>query len=60
MFLSLLLFTQKFECDSCQETRELITELAALSGKLSVEVHDFVEDKEQVTKYNLDKIPATA
>jgi len=52
-------FTQKFECDSCQETRELMEELAALSDKLSVEVHDFIEDKEQVTKYNLDKIPAT-
>ncbi len=52
-------FTQKFECDSCQETRELIEELAALSGKLSVEVHDFVENKDQVAKYNIDKIPAT-
>lgn len=52
-------FTQKFECDSCQETRELMEELAALSGKLSVEVHDFVENKDQVAKYNIDKIPAT-
>lgn len=52
-------FTQKFECDSCQETRELIEELAALSGKLSVEVHDFVENKDQVAQYNIDKIPAT-
>jgi len=52
-------FTQKFECDSCQETRELIEELAALSGKLSVEIHDFVENKDQVAKYNVDKIPAT-
>lgn len=52
-------FTQKFECDSCQETRELMEELAALYGKLSVEVHDFVENKDQVAKYNIDKIPAT-
>ncbi len=52
-------FTQKFECASCQETRELIEELAALSGKLSVEVHDFVENKDQVAQYNIDKIPAT-
>ena len=52
-------FTQKFECDSCQETRELMEELAALSDKLSLEVHDLVEAKDQAAMYNIDKIPAT-
>jgi alkyl hydroperoxide reductase subunit AhpF len=34
-------------------------EIAALSGKLSFEVYDFVTDKDQARKYHVDKIPAT-
>ena len=52
-------FTQELQCQYCRETRQLMEELAALSGKLSVEVFDFEIDKEKAKKYNIDKIPAT-
>lgn len=52
-------FTQEFECQYCSETRQLLQEIFALSDKLSLEVYDFIKDKEQVEKYKVDKIPAT-
>ena len=60
----LVVFTQgeggALECEMCADTRELITEVAALSPKLSVEVRDFVGDAEIVETYGIDKVPAIA
>ncbi|GIV80046.1 thioredoxin family protein [Litorilinea aerophila] len=58
--VKLVVFTQEVECQYCQETRELVEEVAALSDKLTVEVYDFVADKEQAEAYGIDKIPAVA
>jgi len=52
-------FTQETECTYCRETRELMEETASLSDKVSVEVYDFVKDKNIADKYGIDKIPAT-
>jgi len=53
-------FTQEFECQYCNETRELVEEVAALSDRLSVEVYDFVNDKALADGLGIDKIPAVA
>jgi glutaredoxin-like protein len=52
-------FTQEIECQYCAETRRLMEELAGLSDKLSLEVYNFVTDKEKAKQFNIDKIPAT-
>ena len=57
--VKIVVFTQKMECQYCQETRMIAEELAALSDKISLEVYDFEGDKEIVETYNIDKIPAT-
>jgi len=57
--IKLVVFTQEFECVGCKENRELLEEVAGLSDKLSVEVYDFVKDKDVVDKYGVDKIPVT-
>ncbi len=56
----LIVFTQEFECDFCQEAREMAEEVASLSDKVSVEVYDFTADQEQAGQYGIDKIPAVA
>ncbi len=60
--VKLLMFTQgeggALECDMCADTRALITEIAELSDKLSVDVQDFVADSELAETYKVDKIPA--
>ena len=54
----LVMFTQENECPHCRDTREMLEELAALSDKLHLEVHDFVAETELAKAYNIDKIPA--
>lgn len=53
-------FTQKHACGACAEQRELLEELAALSKKLSLEVHELVADAELAQRFRVDKVPATA
>jgi glutaredoxin-like protein len=52
-------FTQELECQYCHETRQLMEELEELSGKIELEVYDFVSNKEEAASYGVDKIPAT-
>jgi len=52
-------FTQTMECQYCKETRQILEELAALSDKITLEVYNFVNDKDKVEYYHIDKIPAT-
>ncbi len=58
--VKLVVFTQELECQYCRETRQIVEELAELSGQIAVEVYDFVADKEAVATYKIDKIPAIA
>lgn len=55
----LINFTQELECPTCRETRQLLKEVAELSNRLSVEVYNFQLDREKVSQYGIDKIPAT-
>jgi glutaredoxin-like protein len=58
--VKLVVFTQTFECQYCAETRQLCEEIAELSDQISVEVYNFVGDKERAEEYGIDKIPAIA
>ena len=58
--VKLLMFTQELECQYCRETRMIAEEVAALSDAISLEVYNFVTDKEVAEQYNIDKIPAIA
>ncbi|MCX8187800.1 MAG: thioredoxin family protein [Nitrososphaeria archaeon] len=54
----LVVFTQEFECEYCEELRELSEEVASLSDKIRVNVYDFQSDRELARKWRVDKIPA--
>jgi len=58
--LKLVVFTQKLECQHCEDNRRLVEEVASLSDKLKVEVYNFAIDKEAAEEYGIDKIPAIA
>lgn len=65
--VKLVLFTQgesgpgpALECDYCAETRQLVEELVALSGQLSLEIRDFVAEAAVARQLGVDKIPALA
>lgn len=57
--VKLINFTQELECQFCRETRQLLTEVAELSDKVSLEVYNFQLDRQKVEEYQVDKIPAT-
>jgi glutaredoxin-like protein len=57
--VKLINFTQELECQFCRETRKLLKEVSELSDKVSLEVYNFQLDKEKVSQYGVDKIPAT-
>ncbi len=57
--VKIIYFTQDFECQFCKETRQILEEIAALSDKIQLEVHEFDKEKEIAEKYGVDKIPAT-
>jgi glutaredoxin-like protein len=60
--VKLIMFTQgeggALECSMCADTRNLVTEVAELSDQVTLEVYDFLGDKEIAEKYQVDKIPA--
>lgn len=57
--VALSYFTQEIECDFCRETRELLEELSALDDKIKLQIFDFKNNRAEVDKYGIDKIPAT-
>lgn len=58
--VTLLVFSQQVnvQCQYCSETETLVNELVALSDKLEAKILNFVTDKEEVEKYDIEKIPA--
>ena len=59
--VKIVVFTQELgDCQYCPQTKELMTELAELSDKLTLEVKNLVIDKEDAELYDVDKVPAIA
>jgi glutaredoxin-like protein len=58
--VALHLFTQEYECGYCKETRQIAEEVAELSDRVSLQIHDFVADKDLAEALKIDKIPALA
>jgi glutaredoxin-like protein len=57
--VTILMFTQEVECQHCEMTRKMLEEIAGLSDRISLEVHDFVAEADMAKQYGVDKIPAT-
>jgi glutaredoxin-like protein len=57
--LRVIMFTQETECQHCEMTRTMLEEVSELSDKITLEVHDFVAEKDLADRYGVDKIPAT-
>ena len=57
--VKLIHFTEELNVPYASEAKQLLEELAALSPKLSLEVYNFVLDKQRRSEYGVDKVPAT-
>jgi glutaredoxin-like protein len=56
--VTLVLFTQESPCDTCTETRQLLSEIAELSDKLTFVEKDLVEDIKEVDLYGIEMTPS--
>ena len=62
----LLFFTQRDspliipgqDCPTCKDTRTLLEEVAALSDKLHLEIHEIPPDSEIAREHGIDRVPA--
>jgi glutaredoxin-like protein len=55
--VGILFFEQAQVCDYCNETLQLLQEVADISENLSLEVYDLDRDAEIAQKYHVDKAP---
>ncbi len=56
----LVMFTQEQGCEYCQETRQLVEEIAELSPRINAEIYDFQNDQAKAEELGIDKVPAIA
>lgn len=52
-------FTQELNLEYGHEAQQLLKEVAEVSDKLSLEVYNYLLDREKVAEYRVDKVPAT-
>lgn len=55
---SKLIVPGREECASCEEAGKLIDEVSALSEKVLLNTHEFVDAREEAQKLGVDKVPA--
>ncbi len=53
----IMFFGSQTNCDYCDDTRQLVEEVVALSDLLSIEIYDLEADADLAAKYNVDKAP---
>ncbi len=57
--VKLVLFTEELDCQYCRETKQLLEEVASLSGKLALETYNIVTDREKAAEFGVVRAPAT-
>ena len=58
--VKIIFFTQESGCEICDITKEMIGEVVALSDKIELLTYDFKKDKEKVTEFAIERVPAMA
>jgi glutaredoxin-like protein len=48
----------KEPCETCEPTRELLEEVASLSDRLKLTVHEISEARDQANELGIDRVPA--
>ena len=56
----LVFFTQTLNCETCEPTKQILGEVAELSGQITIEEHNFLLEKDTAAGYGIDRVPAIA
>jgi alkyl hydroperoxide reductase subunit AhpF len=55
---SAIIIPGKLQCETCDQTQELLEEVASLSDKISLTVHELDKAREQAAEHGIDRVPA--
>ncbi|HJW89917.1 MAG TPA: thioredoxin family protein [Anaerolineales bacterium] len=55
--VQVLFFGRTTDCEYCEDTRQLVEEVTALSDQLTLAVHDLDQDADIASQYRVDKTP---
>ncbi len=55
--VQILFFGSQENCEYCNDTRQLVEEVCALSEQLSLSIHDIQSDATLAAEYHVDKTP---
>lgn len=55
--VDILLFSKENDCRSCEDTRQLASEVAAISDKIALKEYDIEKDGALAGDYHVDKTP---
>ncbi len=55
--VEVLFFGKKENCDYCEDIRQLVEEVTALSDKLSLSIYDLEDNADVASQYRVDKAP---
>ena len=58
--VTLVFFTQSFGCETCDDTKRILSELRDLTDKITVEDVNLVLDKERAAGFGVDRAPGIA
>ena len=56
--VQILFFGSKENCDYCDETQQLLSEISAVDEKITLSVHDIKDDAALASEYRVDMTPA--
>lgn len=45
-------------CETCEDVQQLLEEIAGISDKLTLDVRDLKRDREEASRYRVDRVPA--
>jgi len=55
--VAVLFFGQKDGCDYCEDSRQLVQEVTAISDKLNLEIYDLDDNADIAAQFHVDKAP---
>lgn len=55
---SLIIIPGNQPCETCKPTEQLLTEVAALSDKVTLTVHQLKQARDEAALYGIDRVPA--
>jgi alkyl hydroperoxide reductase subunit AhpF len=55
---SKLIVPGRATCETCADVQQLIDEVASISDKVSVEVHNFESEREEAHRFGVTRVPA--